>query len=728
MQRKIRINAHLIGLSGFLLAACLAFLAALWSVTAIEARTAQALRRALDEGGQLWARAETDGLLVRLSGMAPSEALRFRALSLAGSVVDGNRVRDEMGVAAPTAIAAPEFSVEILRNDEGISLIGLIPAETPREPVLEALGAMAAGGTVADMLESAAHPAPEGWQPALDFALAALKSLPRSKISVSASRVAITAITDSAAEKARIEADLARKKPAGMVLALDISAPRPVITPFTLRFLVDAGGARFDACSADTERARARILAAAAAAGMQGKAICTIGMGVPTPEWAVAAEMAIRAMGEMGAGSVTFSDADVALIAADTVAPADFDRIVGELDSNLPSVFSLHAVLTEKPKAEAGAAGPPEFTATLSPEGLVQLRGRLTDELGREAARNFARSRFGNDAVYLAARLDPDLPKGWPIRSLAALEALAELNSGTARVRPDLVSIEGVSGNEEASATISRLLALRLGEADEFRIDVRYEPKLDPLLGLPTAEQCVAEINGFLAAAKITFDSGAATIAERAAPTLDRIAERMADCGEFPMEVAGHTDSQGREEMNLALSKSRAQAVILALMDRRVLTGNLNATGYGETRPVAENETEAGREANRRIEFTLIGTEAKDEASQADLAVAGAEVPAEPAPAPLAPAPAPRPDADAGAVPALPAEDVPASDHAAADAVATPAAPATGEAAEAPAPEAAAATDAAPAAAPAEPPVTATEAGADTPRPRPRPPVPGGGG
>ena len=70
--------------------------------------------------------------------------------------------------------------------------------------------------------------------------------------------------------------------------------------------------------------------------------------------------------------------------------------------------------------------------------------------------------------------------------------------------------------------------------------------------------------------------------------------------------IEGHTDSQGRESMNLNLSQERADAVLNAILARRVLTTNLTAVGYGETVPIADNGTEEGREANRRIEFTLI--------------------------------------------------------------------------------------------------------------------------
>ena len=87
---------------------------------------------------------------------------------------------------------------------------------------------------------------------------------------------------------------------------------------------------------------------------------------------------------------------------------------------------------------------------------------------------------------------------------------------------------------------------------------------------------------------------------------MNAIATILSDCGEIRLEIQGHTDSQGRESMNQALSQDRAQTVLNELRSRRVLTSTYTAKGYGESVPIAENDTEEGREANRRIEFRLI--------------------------------------------------------------------------------------------------------------------------
>ena len=105
---------------------------------------------------------------------------------------------------------------------------------------------------------------------------------------------------------------------------------------------------------------------------------------------------------------------------------------------------------------------------------------------------------------------------------------------------------------------------------------------------------------------KISFEPGSDTIDAAGAAIMDDIAEILKKCGELKIEIGGHTDSQGREVMNQQLSQSRAQAVLAELRKRRVLTASYTAKGYGESQPIADNKTEEGREANRRIEFKVI--------------------------------------------------------------------------------------------------------------------------
>lgn len=679
---------RLVAPAGFGLAAALALVAAAGLARLVEGRAERALRLALDAAGAGWVEVAADGLQVALSGTAASEAERVRALEIAGRVVDSVRVIDRMEVAARPAAAPPDHVLEILRNEEGIALIGLVPEAMGGGWFARHLSALDPDAVVSDMTETTPHPAPPGWEEAVGFALSILADLPRSKISVGGTQIAVTAVAGSPAEKRRLEADFAARAPEGLRLTLDISAPRPVIAPFTLRFVIDAEGARFDACAADSEAAAERIRAAAVAAGALGRTACTIGLGVPTPAWGEATAAGIAALAELGEGTITFSDADVTLIVPHTVSPELFDEVAGALKRRLPPVFSLRSERLAPP-AGAEAAEAPEVLAVLAPDGGVEIRGRLADERMRDVVDGFARARFGADAVTILARLEPGLPDGWTVRVLAGLDALGELAEGRVRIRPGVVELSGVTGNPEATALLSRALAERLGPGADFRLALRYDARFDPAAGRPSPEECLARIAAIQAERKITFAPGSAEIAPAAAATLDAIAEVLRGCGEPPLEIAGFTDSQGREEMNLRLSQSRAEAVLAALLARRVPVAGMVAKGYGAAEPIADNRTEAGREANRRIEFRL-----RPEA----VAAAAAEE-----------------EGEARAAAPDPAQDAASAERAAGEGSAAAAAP---QAAPGPEPGEAGG----PAAEGEEPARTTVETpGPDTPRPKPRP-------
>ncbi|MGH8045342.1 MAG: OmpA family protein, partial [Stenotrophomonas sp.] len=83
------------------------------------------------------------------------------------------------------------------------------------------------------------------------------------------------------------------------------------------------------------------------------------------------------------------------------------------------------------------------------------------------------------------------------------------------------------------------------------------------------------------------------------------LALRAADPG-LRLEVAGHTDSLGTADSNLRLSQQRAEAVVAELQALGVPAHTLQARGYGEEQPVADNRLEAGRERNRRIVYSVI--------------------------------------------------------------------------------------------------------------------------
>lgn len=101
-------------------------------------------------------------------------------------------------------------------------------------------------------------------------------------------------------------------------------------------------------------------------------------------------------------------------------------------------------------------------------------------------------------------------------------------------------------------------------------------------------------------------------------PLLKQVAQLLRGHRELKIEIQGHTDDQGDLDRNVALSKQQAEAVRAYLIEAGVEATRLVSAGYGPTRPVADNHTRAGREANRRIEFHLMAAPPGPAADEGD--------------------------------------------------------------------------------------------------------------
>lgn len=102
----------------------------------------------------------------------------------------------------------------------------------------------------------------------------------------------------------------------------------------------------------------------------------------------------------------------------------------------------------------------------------------------------------------------------------------------------------------------------------------------------------------------LEFDFGKATIRPTSYASLNRVADLL-KTKDFSLKLAGHTDNVGSDAANLKLSKDRAESVKAYLVSQGANPSRIEATGYGESQPIATNKTNEGRQQNRRVEFTL---------------------------------------------------------------------------------------------------------------------------
>jgi len=104
----------------------------------------------------------------------------------------------------------------------------------------------------------------------------------------------------------------------------------------------------------------------------------------------------------------------------------------------------------------------------------------------------------------------------------------------------------------------------------------------------------------------LDFETSKAVIKEVSYTSLEELAALLIKKGEWKIKIAGHTDSQGKAQTNLILSKKRAEAVRDFLVQRGVSTERIIVQFFGEEKPVADNTTAEGRQQNRRVEMEVM--------------------------------------------------------------------------------------------------------------------------
>ena len=256
-------------------------------------------------------------------------------------------------------------------------------------------------------------------------------------------------------------------------------------------------------------------------------------------------------------------------------------------------------VATEDPAAETvdeEAVEPPvardfTFAVTKPLDGALVLEGNVPN-VGAGAYLGVLAGGVPTDRLAVA----DGMPGDFAANSLAGARLLSELASGEFGLEGETWVLSGSAETEaDRSAMLQRLAETPLASNWQTRIDL-----------LPPLDACRRKVAAFAGRNAILFHSGSARLAEASNAAIDELAEYLKVCPDAVVHVEGHTDADGAEDLNLALSVARAEMVVEALIERGVSFQRLYAVGYGESLPVADNDTSAGKRANRRIAFTIL--------------------------------------------------------------------------------------------------------------------------
>jgi len=247
-------------------------------------------------------------------------------------------------------------------------------------------------------------------------------------------------------------------------------------------------------------------------------------------------------------------------------------------------------------------------------------------------------------AIHLAERIRMMRDEGWELEDVilayeepliqvaAAADMSADLDRGVEPIAADLVryiedlreqQLEAELDLETSRARIAELeeeireLDERLGGVSQERValiqrleaEERVRQQFETVEGMFQREEARVSREGneiVLRMVGLTFASGQYDIDEAHRPLLEKVRQALDVFPNSQAVIEGHTDSYGGDEANMVLSRRRAEAVMGYLTNELGVQGfRLSAVGYGETRPIANNETAQGRERNRRIDIRI---------------------------------------------------------------------------------------------------------------------------
>ena len=291
-------------------------------------------------------------------------------------------------------------------------------------------------------------------------------------------------------------------------------------------------------------------------------------------------------------GKITLSDTKVSLsgMARDL---GGREAIAAAL-KNLPEGFSVARNEIKAP--------PYVFQAYKDPVALtLTLTGYVPDNNVHAALVAAAGRKFFSEKVVDNLKASVGAPSGFTNAVVVALGALSRLSTGTLVVSDREVKLSGDAFYDAAPAQIRAGFAKDLPQGWQSKADIPVKPAAAPV----DATVCQQLLSDLLAKGTIRFESGLSTLDPDSAGLLDHLIETALRCPTINIEIAGHTDADGPEGFNKALSEKRAEVVTDYLVKAGLPASRFTAVGYGSTQPIASNETDEGKSHNRRIEFVV---------------------------------------------------------------------------------------------------------------------------
>jgi outer membrane protein OmpA-like peptidoglycan-associated protein len=547
------------------------------------------------------------------------DAQAYRAVksALARGMPPGIRLKLDR-VTAP--VVKPFLWSARLMGDR-LALAGHVPGEQAREDIVSAARGSNARLRINDEMH-AAEGAPEGW---LEAALAVVRSLAGLEEGAAEMRDAMLTFTGQAATEAKAQSarDALQKLPAAFKVSEQVHAREPalpIVTPFTTSVVLE-GGVLTLAGHVPAEEARQALLAVVRQRlpGVPLGDGMKLGAGAPAG-WQKCAEAGVAALARVGNGRTSLVDGKLE-IAVNTAAK--------DLAQSLPTQVQSDAAGGCETHVRVILLTPPEPVLMWSAqrhESELVLGGHVPGEAARENILGAARQLFAGLEIKDQMTVSQETSEKWTRAAREGLVQLSRLQRGELTLADRAMTLEGEAAEEAVQSAVRTALAHNMPEGYSARetIGVRPAPPqprielqqptaaISPRIITPEqakrreeADTCQRLLQTVVHSGTILFDRNSARLSPASFSTLQRLADVANNCAGVRLEIAGFTDADGSAEHNQLLSERRAEAIAEFLADAGVGRDRLKAVGYGETQPLAPNDTQRNKAQNRRIEFSV---------------------------------------------------------------------------------------------------------------------------
>lgn len=547
------------------------------------------------------------------------------------------------------------FPFSAVKEGDTLNLSGVIPSEAARKPLIAAAAAAGASKIAESLRVADGLPASVDFAKASEFVFGQLGKLKSGAASLKGDALTISGAAEDEDGFNAVKSALSAALPGGLKLAAqDIKGPAAVV-PYLWSATRAAGAITLEGL-VPSEKIRSGVLDVVKSVFPSDRVVDQMKLGAGAPAGFLDAITAgLKQLARLPSGAVSLTNTAMKIV-GETMDGALPDQVKSGLSgAGLPAGFAANTQIAVKappppPPPPAPPAISPYTWGAARAADTVTLSGYVPSDDLRGTLVAAAKKAFPTDRIVDLMRLGSGAPEGFAAAVSSALSQLAKLPTGGLTLTDKVLKMTGETGDKSLldairaalsgtglPAGFSTDLQIRLKElapapapapaapqviapppAIQVSPDVGSAPpasvpsNLAPPAAiatspaLPTAAQiCQQKFVEILKNDTILFATGSARISASSQAVLKLLASAAQACPSMQIEIQGHTDKDGNPEANLELSERRAEAVVQALKGLGVTDAHMSHKGYGETQPVAPNDTPENKAKNRRIEFVV---------------------------------------------------------------------------------------------------------------------------